>query len=274
MCKNNITLFIDESGTPSIPNDMPWVVGGFAIRGNIIPILEKWAVNTLSHKKGRKYKGKDYIFLSEFIIKENIIPIASHCYLSKNDLSHLRIKMDELRIITKKMGQENNLSSVNYFWIMQVIFTVCLALYSIAMHIGKIEKVDISLDKFLSIEKYKNILKEGIKKFLSDPQRIYKNILTRFQNHTQYRNLVTNLSVEYEFIDINLNAKGKFGMLSDGICSLYKNKLLSIQVAQAAWHVIELKFKKGNQVPMFLGMNLNFELSKLTRRFWGERVEV
>lgn len=262
--ENIETLFFDESGTPAVSlEDGLFVVGGFSIRGDINPILREWdkflSKNKLHGKKGKKYKGGDFLNLSEFMCKHKIIPITTHSRLNDDDLALLESKIiDHNKIALANKKYHEYINQHDYLWTMQVAITVASSILSLIMNRGVISKVQIAVDEFLKKKKLQSYVSNALEKFFEKEEfkEIFRSIIEKYSEHPDIQNLIQNFQPEERFISLDWNARGKLALLADVVCSMYKRSLKRESGVVPAWDVLKICFKDEGKTPSCIGNDL------------------
>jgi hypothetical protein len=270
------TIFFDESGTPAVLNeDGLFVVGGFSIRGDTDPTLEAWEIFLnglhLHGKKGRKYSAAEFLDLSDFMCKNRVIPLASHSYLNEDDVHTLWQKISKYHEIGDRIKSNKlDIKANKYLWTLQVAITIASSILSLMINRGEISKILVSVDQYLSDEKLRTIINQVVTNFFepSKFKSFLKNSLGRLKSHPDTIKLFSNFKPEYEFIELDWNSRGKFKLLADAICAMYRKTLQGDSGAKVAWDVLKLCYKKNGKIPFCIGNNITTYVREIVRRPW------
>ena len=271
------TIFFDESGTPAVLNeDGLFVVGGFSMRGDTTQILEAWD-NFLDDKnlygiEGRRYSDEEFLDLSDFMCKKRIIPLTSHSYLNKNDVNSLRVKIREYQHMADQIKSRSlNIKANTYMWTLQVAITIATSILSLMINRGEISRILVSIDRYLSDKKLQTIINQVVTNIFEPSKFIefLKSALGKYARHPDTIKLFSNFKPEYEFIVLDWNARGKFKLMADGICAMYRKSLQRDSGAQAAWHVIKICYKENNKIPFCIGNDITKYIREVVRRPWS-----
>lgn len=275
--ENIETIFFDESGTPAVLNDDGlFVVGGFSIRGDKDPILEAWEkfLNTknLHGKKGKRYSSEEFLDLSDFMCKCNIIPLTSHSHIDKNDLVYLRKKISDYKHMVDKLKSKSLIINKDkYMWSLNVAVTIAASILSLIINRGETSKILVSVDRYLSDTKLQAIINQVVSNFY-DPSKFsgfLKTSLGKYARHRDAIKLFSNFKPEYEFISLDWNARGKFKLLADAVCAMYRKALRGNSGAKAAWHVITICYRKNDKIPMCIGNDITKYIRKILQTPWS-----
>lgn len=274
--KNIETLFFDESGTPAVLyEDGLFVVGGFSIRGDTNHILQEWegflSKNKLYGKKGKKYNGSDFLNFVEFMCKNKIIPITTHSRFNDNDLDLFNSKIrshNKLAFENKKAHMYINRR--DYFWAMQVAITIATSIISLIINRGVISEVKIAVDKFLQnkiLHRYVGSALENMFK-KSEIEKILKPQIEIYRNQPDMQNFLNNFESKGIFISVDWNMRGKFALLADVICSMYRRTLKGDSEVIPSWDIIKMCYEKEGKIPGCIGNDLTSSMKNVVKKPW------
>jgi len=274
--ENIETIFFDESGTPAVlRGDGLFVAGGFAIRGDTNLILDKWKKfleeKNLHGKKGRKYSTEEFLDLSYFMCKYSIIPLTSHSYLNEDDLYFIRKKISNYKNIADKLRSKSPIIKENkYLWALHIAVTIATSILSLIINRGETSKILISVDKYLSDRQLQNIIDQVVTNFF-EPHKLndfLKTSLGKYERHPNAIMLFSNFKPDYKFISLDWNARGKFKLLADAVCAMYRRALQRDSGAKKAWDVIKICFRKNGKIPICIGNDITKYIREGIREPW------
>lgn len=208
------TFFFDETGTPAdLKLDGLFVVGGFAIHGDLKPVLKEWNTfldrEKLHGKKGRKYSPSQFLDVAEILCKNKIIPLTSYSYINADDVDHLEKKLEEYEKKAHRLDSTRlKIKKATYMWSMHVAITVVTSIFSLAFHRGPIERIMISVDKYLSNPDLQKIIQNIITNSFA-PKSVDEFLRPFINQHERYPDMKKFLSnwklVKREFFTLDLN---------------------------------------------------------------------
>lgn len=271
------TVFFDESGTPATINEGGlFVVGGFSTRGDAKPILEEWGLFLTAHhlerREGRKYTAAEFLDLSEFMCKNGIMPLASHSCLNEADLRVLKQKIGKYQELGDRIKSNKlDINAGSYLWTLQAAITIATSVLSLVVNRGETTKIRISLDRYLPDRGLQSIIERVVADFFEPAnfRAFLKPVEDKFRGHLDLLRLQHNFSPEYEFIITDWNARGRFKLLADTVCAMYRKTLQGEAGAKAAWHVIKLCHQKNGKIPLCIGNEVTEQLKRIIRRPWS-----
>lgn len=255
-----LTLHLDESGTPltGVQGDGLFVVGGFALFGDPEPVASA-ADENLPRYKGNKFSKAEFLDLATFLAVRGIVPIASHCRLNDADWEAARLKARALEKRLRGSQGEEHVTPAAYLWPLQVAHTVVVAVFdSLPRIFGEISRVEVFVDQFQLPSWFRGRLQAHLREWFQPGSRSRGMLdqLEQFGYVENFRTVREKVRTKESDVVIHLKSGGGLHRLADGVAAMYRRKLKREEGADAAWHVLEVRYQSDGVRPACVGMDL------------------